>query len=228
MSVPRGLAVMLLLVGAGLLAYSASLNAYSNGTLFHLLIAQMTSADAEQFYTLRAQMLTPKYALQDYGITAMLLALVFLFASRTKRLTTPASKRGLVLLALLAPAVLAASFIFDLIQGAQRLEFPIWLDSLGIPLAGVSVLLLAGWLWAGLHLLFIRKVVVQALPLRLAWSRQANLWLLFLSLLMAVAGLAALAQGIYWFALSSVPWLYFYLSLAALRRHQLSSVNDEQ
>jgi len=89
---------------------------------------------------------------------------------------------------------------------------------MAIPLMGAPVQLVILMLWTFAHLALLRRQYHSSVPITFAFSRQSNIWLLLVSALTAalVAMFVAFAQ--YWYAVPSLVWLYFYLSLAAVRR----------
>lgn len=77
------LAVVLLIVGAALIAYAFTLPAYTDEALFTQRYAELPSGQTEAFWKLKDEMLTPKFELQDYGgICIVAAAVVFLVARR--------------------------------------------------------------------------------------------------------------------------------------------------
>jgi hypothetical protein len=99
----------------------------------------------------------------------------------------------------------------------RRGEFPHWADSMAIPLMGVPVLLAILLVWAFVHLVFVRRQFYPGVPVASAFSRHANIWLLFVSALTAALVIATVLFGEYWYALPGCLWIYFYLALAASR-----------
>ena len=77
----------------------------------------------------------------------------------------------LLLLGLVLPVLSVAGYVFDLLQGFNRGEFPHWADSLGIPLMSVPIMLLLPLVWAGAHLVYGYRRFVPNVPLRplLSW-----------------------------------------------------------
>lgn len=141
--------------------------------------------------------------------------------SRQDGLTAPTSKAVFVALAFAAPVVTASGFVFDLFLGAERQEFPPWADSLGIPLAGVPIMLLVLTAWSCSHFLFLAGVKKKApVRLSLATLRGGHKWLLFVASATALLILLMAFSGAYWYALPSALWLYYYLSIAALQKSQ--------
>jgi hypothetical protein len=132
-------------------------------------------------------------------------------------------KAAVIGLALAAPFVSSVAFIFDLVQGQVRGEFPPWADSLAIPLTGVPFQWVALTFWALIHLVFLFEYS-SGKPLTLAFSFKANWWLLFVSFLSALLIAWCIVFGGYWYAIPGLMWLYFYLALAAGRRGRQKQV----
>lgn len=217
-------ALALLLLGLAMLVYSMRLPAYADEKAFLHRYGEMTAGDSAAFYALRDEMLTPKYKLQDYGICTLLLSGVLALRRRIWQMTTPRSTLPFIGAALLAPVLAAAAFVFDLFQGQHRGEFPHWADSLGIPLMGVPVLFLVAFTWSVAHLAFLAGVRRNVVPLRSAFSRSSNFWLLAATAVTLALIALLLIEGAYWYALPCVVWLYLYVALAAARR-QLDDSN---
>lgn len=214
-------ALVVLLAGLAMLAYAMTLPAYTDEKAFRQRYAEMNAGDSAAFYALRDEMLTPKYKLQDYGVGALLLSGVLALRRRIWRMTTPRSTLPFIAAALLAPVLEAAAFVFDLLQGQERGEFPHWADSLGIPLMGVPFLFIISLAWSLAHLAFlaflagVRRTVV---PLHSAFARNANPWLLLVAAVTLALIAFQFAVGMYWHALPCIVWLYLYVALAAARR----------
>lgn len=213
------LAAILLLVGATLIGYAYSLPRYKDEALFMERYMALSDGQSSEYWQLRDEWLTPKFELQDYGGTLVALSAGVLLVSRKgwRQLRSPRSRVTLFGLAFAAPLLTIFAYVFDLLQGFARGEFPHWADSIAIPLMGVPNLFLIFLAWSGVHLVFLRRTYRNELLTR-ALSLQANWWLLAAAA--ATAALLALsaAAGQYWYAIPGAVWLYFYISLAASRR----------
>lgn len=179
----------------------------------------LSEAEHDGYWRLRDEMLTPKFQLQDYGGTLVLLSIGILFVSLKgwRHLKSPQNPSTLLGLAFVAPFLTVGAYVFDLLLRLDRGEFPHWADSIGIPLMGVPVLLFLLLVWAFAHLAFLRRPYHSQL-LSHALARQANWWLLAVAAITAVLIALFVALGQYWYVISGVFWLYFYISLAASRR----------
>lgn len=212
-------AVILLLVGAILMGYAYSLAQYKDEALFMERYMALSDGQSNEYWKLREEMLTPKFQLQDYGGTLVALSIGVLLVSRKgwRQLRSPKSRVTLFGLAFAAPLLTAGAYVFDLMQGFSRGDFPHWADSMAIPLMGVPALLLVLLAWSAGHLAFLRRTHRSEL-LSYALSLQANWWLLAVATVTAVLLALSAATGRYWYAIPGAVWLYFYISLAASRR----------
>lgn len=205
------------LLGVCLFGYSLSMKPYTDEDLFEKKYMELSSGQSKEYFELRDSMLTSKYRIQDTGITyfsiALLVGLIFKLGHHSFK--SPRSKFGFTLLALGLPFLTVIGYVFDLMQGMSRQEFPHWADSLGIPLASAPIQLAILLAWSLLHLLFLRGCEINARDISL--SKTHNYWLMFLSILTALLLSICAFYGQYWYALPGVAWLYFYLSLAAVR-----------
>ena len=204
----------LILGGAALLAYAFSMPPYIDEAAFTAKYMQMSAGQSEQYWALRESMLTPRFKLQDYGITAILLGLgLGLFQMRGLR--GPAKGSSLVALAFAVPFLTVGGYVVDLFLGQARGEFPHWADSLGIPLMGAPVMLVILLGWALLHLLFLYGGFKPSAPLRDALGQGKNYWLLGVATVTLGLVCWCVALGQYYYAVPGVLWLFLYLSLGA-------------
>jgi hypothetical protein len=213
------LSLAFILVGIVLVSYSMTLDPYTNGDLFNQRYMELadTTRDSEAFWQLREEMLTPKYKLQDYGATSIALgALLFLLAFF--KFQSPRQKWSVIAIGVGLPFLTVAGYILDLFFGMSRDEFPLWADSLAIPLMGAPVLFIILLVWSIAHLLFLESGYSGSTSLKYALSRHANWWLLFVSSVTLLLTVLLVAEGGYLYAVPGCGWLYFYLSLAAGNR----------
>lgn len=214
------IAAILLVIGAMLWGYALTLPPYKNEQLFMEQYMNMSAGQSEEYWKLRDEMLTPKFRLQDYGVTLATIAVsIFLITRKGKvRLQSPNSRKTLVVLAIVLPFLTVGGYIFDLLQAFDRGEFPHWADSMGITLMGVPIQFILLLLWSLAHLGFLRGAYQPSTPLAHPLSLKYNWWLLFISAATAILVLASAVAGQYWYAIPGALWLYFYLSLGAARR----------
>lgn len=210
---------ILLLIGAVMIGYAYSLTPYKDETLFMERYMALSDGQSTEYWKLRDEMLTPKFQLQDYGGTLVAIAAVIFIGTRKgwRQLKSPTSRATLFGVAFAAPFLTVGAYVFDLFQRFDRGEFPHWADSMCIPLMGVPVLLVVLFVWSGVHLAFLRGPY-QPAPLVLAVSRNSSWWLLSVSAITVVLSVSFALVGQYWYAISGVVWLYFYMSLAAASR----------
>lgn len=220
-------ALALFLAAAVMAAHSLALDAYKDEALYWQRLASLEAGDDEAFSDLRAAALTAKYPLQDYGITLMITGAAVFLAARNGRdsLKSPRFRIVLVLIAVALPLLTAAGAVFDILQAANRGDYPPWGDAVMIPLLGLPLVFFPLLLWSLFHLgVFWPFRKRQPSLLASALSRQANGWLLLLSVITAGLALYFAALGYWWMVLPGVGWLYYYLSLAADRRARLPAI----
>ena len=180
----------------------------------------MSPGQNQEYGELREEMLTLKFQIQDYGITLFAVASAVFAATRRGRLhlLTPKSPGTLIAVGIGLPILTVGGYVFDLMLAFDRGEFPHWADSMGIPLMGAPVLLVLLFVWTIAHLCFMHRIDYFSTSLILALSLKANWWLLFMAALTAILVLFCTAFGQYWYAIPGGLWLYFYLSICAVRR----------
>ena len=212
--------LMLGIIGIIILGYSISMEPYTNREEFLRKTIQLDRGMDTEFYNIRDEMLTPKYRLQDTGITLILFS-IFLgtfVKFHDGKFLSPKTKRSLIGIAIFLPFLTVAGYIFDIFQGMSRDEFPHWADSIGIPLMSTPFILCLLIIWAIFHLAYIKNY--KKLPLSVAFTRKLNPWLLIVSILTAISTLYSIFYGQYWYALPGILWLYYYLSLGVNYIHE--------
>lgn len=197
--------------------YSLSMKPYTDEAVFQEKYMELSSGQSKEYFALRDAMLTPKYRIQDTGITLSLFVLMIGVTLKLggRRVKSPSSKTGFVVLAVCLPFVSVFAYVFDLTQGMLRQEFPHWADSLAIPFAGVPIQFVILLVWSLLHLFFIRRGPLSAR--HVTFAKAYNYWLVLVSILTFLLFAGCAFYGQYWYALPLQMWLYFYLSLAAVR-----------
>jgi hypothetical protein len=212
-------AVVLLIVGIALLISSLTLSPYKDEKLFNSKYMEMSSGQSDAFFKLRDEMLTPKFQLEDYGISLLALAGVvfFLYRKEGLQITAPSSRKWLVVLAMALPFITVAGYVYDLLNAYNRGEFPHWADSMGIPLMSAPVLLIGLLFWVVGHFGFLHGDYPPMAKIERESFYKTNIWLKFVSAVAVLLTLLFFALGQYWYAIPSLVWVYFYLSLAAVR-----------
>lgn len=212
--------IFLFILGSALIGYAASLPTYKDEKLFLERYMSLSPGQNQEFGKLREEMLTPKFQFQDYGITLLAVASGVFAATRRGQLRvfSPKSRVTITAIGIGLPFLTVGGGVFDLMLAFDRGEFPHWADSMGIPLMGAPVLLvpLLGWTLA--HLCFLRRIDYLSTSLILAFSLNANWWLLFMAGLTTIFVLLCSAFGQYWYAIPGGLWVYLYLSICAVRR----------
>lgn len=213
------IAAFLLALGVGLIAYSCVIPPYTDTALFNQRYSALHAGQSKEFFALRDSMRSPKYKLQDYGISLMALSFGLLALSRKgwRNIKSPRSRAGVTGVAVAAPVVASAGFMLDLMLGSLREEFPHWADSLGIPMMGIQAIFVFTLVWSLAHLIFMRRRYRSEYLWR-ALSPRANWWLLANAAIAAALALLFFFSANWWNVMSFAAWTYFYLSLAASRR----------
>ncbi len=211
------LSIIIGMIGIIILGYSFLLEPYTNNQEFFAKYMKMGPGQSNEYFQLREEMLTPKYRLEDTGITLSLISIISLIILKSKKgsLLSPKEKYLVVALAITLPFLTIASYVFDLFIGMSRNEFPRWADSLGIPLMGVPIEFIALLIWSSLHLLFIKKY--KQSPISSAITLKLNPWLIFVSAVTLLLTLIFIFGGQYWYAVIGALWIYYYLSVGVNR-----------
>ncbi|HHH53237.1 MAG TPA: hypothetical protein ENK91_06230 [Bacteroidetes bacterium] len=209
----------ILLIGLIVFSYSLSLDPFTDNEVFNQKYSELSVGQSKEFFELRDSMLTPKYHLQDIGISLILISTLILifFKMGNGYIKSPPKKYLFIILAVLLPFLTVSGFVFDLSQGMFRNEFPHWADSLGIPLAGVPFQFIILLIWSSLHLLFLRKKKISSVIFKVSNLKQINLWLIIISIFSFILVILELTGGHYWYAIPGLFWIYYYLSLGIVR-----------
>lgn len=206
-----------ILIGASLILYSLMLKPFTDVAGFNKKYMELKSGQSSEFFSLRESMLTQKYRIQDTGITIISVGLILIFLIKVGNGTikSPNSKLKYILLSIALPFISVFGYIFDLIQGAQRQEFPHWADSLGIPLMSVRPMFGFLLIWSFTHLFFLKGK--NEYENKISISKKFNIWLAIVILITAFLASTAAFYGQYWYAVPSAIWVYYYLSLGVVR-----------
>ena len=90
------ISVALTFVGAALFAFAFTMPPYKDEKAFMERYMQMGAGQSKDYWKLRDEMLTPRYQLQDYGVTLAAGGLTALFFLRKRRvgLSAPRNVNG--------------------------------------------------------------------------------------------------------------------------------------
>lgn len=213
-------ALALFVLSLALIGVSASMESFRLAPDASYPMFSVPEGNSQAYSRSREEALTGKFSLQDYGITLLFCSLA-LAAFKWRPFTAPKSSLGFLAVAVAAPLLTAGALVFDLVQGQARWEFPPWSDSLGVPLVGTPLLLIAGLAWALGHFTLLAGVPRRVgVPLSFLAIRRGHPWLLVVSALTAILVIGMAAEGAYWYLVPGAVWLYFYVSIAALRHHR--------
>jgi len=208
-----------LLIGILIFLYSLFLDPFTNNEVFYQEYMKLSVGESEKFYKLRESMLTPKYYLQDIGITISLICVILLIFLKKGEgyIKSPKNKFFFIILALLLPFFTVGGFVFDILQGMYRNEFPHWADSLAIPMMGVPIQFIFLLLWSSLHLLFLKNLQISSTKFKLSTIKKINAWLLFISFISGLLVISSLLYGQYWYSIPGLLWIYYYLSIGIVK-----------
>jgi hypothetical protein len=208
---------ILLAIGILLFSYSFKFNRYTNEQEYNDQYMSLTGpSDSEKFYELRDKYLTPRFRLQDYGLTFFFTGLILLFLSY--KVKTPSKKFTIILVGFAAALLSNIAYVGDLFLEMYRESYPHWADSLGIPLMGVPVLTILAFIWVGLNLTGMSepfKTGIQILPLR---KDNLNKWYLSILIITILLTLIVIVVGYFWQVIPGFLWIYFYTSLLIGKR----------
>jgi hypothetical protein len=220
------IALVLYLAGAAMLAYSCTLMPYKDEAAFQeqslRLNAVLESLPGEPnadhyiaYRNLRQEMLTPKFKLQDYGISLLILSMGVLLSLRRGRFepTTPKSRGTLIFLAFSLPFISGICHVFDLLQDSSRQELSPWANTIDTPAIAALFQLMVLMILSVSHLVFLCSGFHPQVPLRKIISGRKNWWLLSAATVTALFTVPSVLRGEYWYGLSGCLWIYFYLSL---------------
>jgi hypothetical protein len=206
------------------IGYSFLISAYTNEEEYQekymaLDWQEMGSRNAsDKFYQLRAEYLSPKYRIQDYGFTFLILGLTtFILVRKGQPIKAPSSHAKVALIGFIAAALTTGGYVGDLFVEFFRGSYPWWADSLGIPLMGVPLLAFIFFGWAALNLLAMNGKFEAGAPISFKGLRGSNYFYLILLIVTALIVALCIIDAYFWMVLPGVFWLYFYASLWAGR-----------
>jgi hypothetical protein len=223
--------LIILIIGIVLIIQSISYQRYSNEKEYQDKYMELTGdkGDSEKFYKLRDEYLTPKYDLENYGITAILFGIGVLIVSLIglNRIKTPNKKIWIVIVGIFAALLTNVGYVGDLFLEMYRDSYPHWADSLGIPLMGVPFLLLISLGWVGINLIGIKgdfKTGVSIFPIKFD---NLNLWYSIILALTIIFTVWTIIDGYFWQVLSGFLWIYFYSSIMlGIRQTKLDKIKN--
>lgn len=208
---------ILIILGIILVGYSLTLEPFTDIDVFMEKYMSMTHEQSTEFFKLREDMLTPKYRFQDTGIMLILCTSVVMLLLKVSngKIQSPKKKSSFIILSIALPFITVSGYIFDLFQAMDRIEFPHWADSLGIPLLGAPIQFAILLIWSLAHLGFVKNVKSQSLSFEII--KNLKPWLIFVSSITFIIILMSAYYGQYWYVFPGLIWLYYYLSLGANR-----------
>ena len=207
-----------LLIGILLISYSLTLEKFTNETAYnerYLAIDSSLSTASTEFAALRDEYLTPKFMVENYGFTTLILGVIILIMSTMgyERVKTPSNRIWLVSVGVFSSVLICLAYVGDLFLEMYRGSYPHWADSLGIPLMSVPFILFIFLIWTGIILIWIKSPFISGvalLPLNLRKSDKFLLIVLFLTILILVY---LLVIGSFWMIMPCASWIYFYMSI---------------
>lgn len=214
----------LFLFGSLLVSYAMTKPVYTDESSFmqqYMAIDYTKDKDASiKFYQLRDKYLTSKYDLINYGITIIMIGVLFLGTHLFggKNLTVPRNKIRLFITGIAAVVLTSAGTILSFSLELLRGDNPHWADSIGIPLSIEPIVFTVLLFWALLHLLFVRGTYTPtAKVLDVFKYPKRNIWLSFISAITLFILLFEISMGQFSMILPAGIWLYYYLSISSVR-----------
>ncbi len=216
--------IILIVIGLSMLLISHPMEPFTNLELFKHKYMQLSTGDSKSFFELRESFLTPKYFLHDCGISLITISTLFILLLNIGKgyIVTPSKKIYFTLLAIVLPFISVAGFAFDLFQGMDRIEFPWWADTLAIPLSGIPIDLIILLIWSFTHLIFINNKEISAVKFQLSKIKKINYWLLIISSITTIIVILTLLDGLYWYGIPGLLWIYYYLSIGLINTDNTS------
>jgi hypothetical protein len=210
--------LLILIVGVVLIVKSVSYQRYTNEKEYQDKCAVLTADgknDSEKFDQLREHYLTPKIAMENYGITSVLAGLVVLVVSLTglERLKTPGKKKWIVVIGVMAALITNVGYVGDLFLEMFRESYPPWADSLALPIMSVPVLIILSLVWTGLNLSGTQgdfRTGVRVFPFK---GNHLHYWYAVILVITIIITVFTIVNGEFWQVLSGFMWIYFYLSI---------------
>jgi len=180
---------------------------------------------SERYWAIRDAQLTPKYSLQNYGLTFITVAIfiaisALLFKIKDigdiNQIRTPKYSWIIVVLGLAAAIISPLVYVVDLFIGMARDEFPPWADSLGIPLFGVPVIfafmLICAAFFSVMGFIGYRDDCAIMNTFRRG-TRPGLIWHILLGIPLLVSVIVTfflLVIGQFYYMISSMLWVFFF------------------
>jgi hypothetical protein len=210
------IAVLAIVVGVLLFAYSTTLGIYTNEDEFQQKYTAIEGANrSEQFFKLRAEYATNKFVMEDYALTLVILGVLLLifFRNGCENLPLPKRKYYILLIGFLAAIFTTVGYIVLLLVQMDRQEFPSWGDSIGIPLMAVPYIFLIGIIWASLNYLGVLRGFTENRTIRSINLKDFLSYYGILAIIFVLLSIQSLIYGSFCDILGMVTWAYFYIAL---------------
>lgn len=213
----RIIGLIILIIGLFLIKYSFYLPTYTNELEYLIKYDALSNLEdkTELFHKLRESYLTPKYLLEDYGITAIILSLCIIIVSfiKIENLKTPNTKFKIILLGLTAVFFTNFGYVGDLFLEMIRGSYPHWADSIGIPLMATPFYLLISLFWLYANLAPIYKNLNTNIIITKYNILKINFWFTSITTITILLTIWDIIDGYFWQLLPGILWIYFYISL---------------
>ena len=213
--------IILIVLGIVLLGYSLTLEPYTNQKAYESAYNVIEGKNkSEQFYELRDIYLTNKYALENYGLTALILGLFsfLLLFNGWNTFKIPKNKLTIAIIGIIAVIVTVFGYVADLFLESSRGSFPHWADSVGIPLTSIPIIFMLLSSWYAFNLIGLIKPFKTAGLVKRLNMKGINYWFLTVLLLSLFLTAALIFEGNFWFVAAGILWSFYYLCLLIGRR----------
>ncbi|MBX7149657.1 hypothetical protein K1X76_11340 [bacterium] len=229
----------------GVLAFTFQMEPYKDLEAFNKIYLGSDNPSEQEalqknYHQLRESLLTPKYKLQDYALSILILSVMLFIFLKIYSIKSSADFRNIiipsptkiVLLGFMAAIGLVLSFLFGLILTVLRKEVPIWADSIGIPLMALPPMCLFFILVLILYSVmgWIEYKKTPLFPVFLKSTRPHWVWIIIfgLPLVLSMAFLIlSLIMGAFYFLAPTILWvLFFTFWLSAKKRVSVPLYNQ--
>ncbi len=216
--------IVILTIGIGLLAYSMTFEPFTNNEEFYKKMYSLRNVEnnSEKFHELRDSYLTPKYSLENYGLTYIILGLytLILIPKNWRNFKTPKNKALIIIVGVLAVLLTIVAYVGDLFIEMTRYRYPPWADSLGIPLMVTPGLLLIFSGWFAVNLIGLKNPFRTSVSITEFDLKSTNYWYFTLIVLTIISTLTVIYDGDFWLTAAGTMWIYFYLTLMLGRQRE--------